>query len=72
MNVGGNTPMKDNKVYPIKVHDYEGIYFLSGIAVDRDLHAIFWHNDRYVFSVHTNISKEEALKIAESVKEIEE
>ena len=47
----------------IKVGNYDGIYLLSD-----NRGQIMWDNREYYFSISGEISKEELLKIAESLK----
>lgn len=63
---------EDAVVYDIKIHGYDGVCYID----NHDYSVICWNNGRYVFSMsanpEANISLEEIIKMAESVKVKEE
>lgn len=68
--VGVNSPdvnfsidTEDGTAEKIKINGCEGVY-----TTNKNINALIWHNDKFVFSVVGNIPKDEIIKIAEKIK----
>ena len=55
-------------IHHITLNGYDTIYYMN----NNNYHTLIWDNGRYIFMVSSNISKENAFEIAESVKKVED
>ena len=62
-----NMNTEEAKIENIAVNEYTGVYYTDNHAYAT----IIWDNGDYIISVGSNISKNELIKIAESVKKVE-
>lgn len=58
---------EDAEIMEISINDHEGIYFHE----NHDYDSIIWDNGDYIFTLFSNIGKDELIKIAESVQKVE-
>lgn len=63
-----NWNTEDNPVDEITINGFQAVYFYD----NHNYNNIVWDNGEYIFSLSSNISKEELILIAESINKIEE
>ena len=64
-NLGINT--EDAVISHIDINGFDAIYYCD----NHNYHTLIWDNGQYIFYISSNLSKEETVSIAESVKKVE-
>ena len=65
LNLAINT--EDAEITHIDMNGYDTIYYCD----NHNYHVLIWDNGRYTLMISSNLTKEETLKIAKSVKKVE-
>lgn len=62
-----NWNTEDTTIETIMINEYEAVYFCD----NHNYHHLVWSTEDYVFSVSTNIGKDELIEISKSVQKVE-
>lgn len=62
-----NWNTEDTSIETIMIDEYEAVYFLD----NHNYHHLVWNTEDYVFSVSTNVGKDELIEMSKSVQKVE-
>lgn len=62
-----NWNTEDTSIETIMIDEYEAVYFLD----NHNYHHLVWNAEDYVFSVSTNVGKDELIEMSKSVQKVE-